>query len=374
MAAGQAVRALGKASDLPILERHTKSLSTSCTQCAEGQKLVLFVTGVCDTGCFYCPLSDTRNHNPAMYANERLCLGKDPSKLAAQVIEEAHAMGATGMGVTGGDPMLVPELTLEMVRRVKAEFGPGFDIHLYTSKHPERALLRRLKDAGLDEIRFHPHESHWMRLAGSPFETSMRDARAVGLRVGFEVPAIPGVEVGLRRLLDFAQGLPVDYVNLNELEYTHTNGEELARRSLTVADDGSAAILGSKELALKLVKEFGAALPMHYCSSRFKDAVQLSNRILRRAERTARPLDLLSKDGLIVVGVIESRDPARTANRLMEEFEVPRELIAIDPLEARVEVAAWVLEELAGELTEKCFVVERYPTAEALEVERNPLN
>jgi pyruvate formate-lyase activating enzyme-like uncharacterized protein len=365
---------VARRSDLPILEKHTQSLSASCTQCAEGKKLVLFVTGVCDTGCFYCPLSDVRNHNPAMYANERLCLGKDPPALAAQVIEEAHAIGASGMGVTGGDPMLVPELTTEMVRRVKAEFGPKFDVHLYTSKAPPRPVLEGLARAGLNEIRFHPHESNWMRLPGSEFERAIRESREAGMRVGFEVPAIPGVEAGLRKLLDFAAALPVDYVNLNELEYTHTNGEELARRGLHVADDGSAAIVGSRALAVRLVAEYGAALPMHYCSSRFKDAVQLSNRVLRRADRTARPLDLVSKEGLIVVGIVESQDPAAVGNRLVEEFDVPQELIAVDPLRSRLEVAAWVLEEVAAHLKDKCFIVERYPTSEALEVERRPLN
>lgn len=361
-------------SDLPIMERHTRALSHSCHECAAGRKLVLFVTGICDTGCFYCPLSDERNQHGAMYANERLCLGKSHEELALQVIEEARAMGATGMGVTGGDPLLVPDLTAAMIRRLKEEFGPSFDVHLYTSKHPERGVLEALRAAGLDEIRFHPHESHWMRLQGSEFERAMKDARALGMRVGFEVPAITGVEVGLRRLLDFAASLPVDYVNLNELEYTHTNGEELARRGLTVAADGSAAIEGSSALALRLVKEYGGRLAMHYCSSRFKDAVQLSNRVRRRAERTARPLDVVSEEGLIVVGLIDTRDLSATADRLAREFEVPPELMALDPSKSRIEVAAWVLEDLASEFNEKCFVVERYPTAEALEVERRPLN
>jgi len=359
--------------DLPVLERHTKGLSPSCTSCAEGKKLVLFVTGVCDTGCFYCPLSDVRNHHPAMYANERLCLGRTPRELGDQVVEEARAQGATGAGITGGDPMLVPDLTVAMVARLRLEFGPAFDMHLYTSKHPDRSTLRRLREAGLHEIRFHPHEKHWRRLPGSPFEQSLRDARAEGLRVAFEVPALPGAEAGLRALLDFAAGTRVDFVNLNELEYTHTNGEELVRRNLRVEPDG-VAIAGSRPLALALVKEYGGRLPMHYCSARFKDAVQLTNRVKRRAERTARPLDLVNEDGLLVLGVVETADPAALANRLLDEFEVPAELVAIDPLKSRVEVAAWVLEELCGDLREKAFLVERYPTSEGLEVERTPLN
>jgi pyruvate formate-lyase activating enzyme-like uncharacterized protein len=270
--------------------------------------------------------------------------------------------------------MMVPELTLAMIAALRAEFGPKFDIHLYTSKTPDAGLLSRLKESGLNEIRFHPHESHWMRLAGSQFERSMRAARQAGLRIAFEVPAIPGVEVGLRRMLDFAAALPVDFVNLNEFEYTHTNGEEMRRRNFRVVTPESAAIHGSRELALELVQEYGRKLPMHYCSSRFKDAVQLGNRLRRRAERTARPLDLLTEEGLLLVGIIECKEPPKVANLLIEEYEVPQELVAIDPIHSRVEVAAWVLEELAGELSDKCFLVERYPTAEALEVERTPLN
>lgn len=356
-----------------MMEAHTKSLSPACEQCAQGRKLVLFVTGACDTGCFYCPLSDERNQQPAMYANERLCLGRTPAELAAQVIEEARAMGASGAGVTGGDPMMCPDLTIEMVARLKKEFGPSFHIHMYTSKHPSDEILRRLKEAGLDEIRFHPHERHWRQLPGSEFERAMRRARSLGMKVAIEVPVIPGAEPGLRGLLNFGLTVPVDFVNLNELEYTHTNGEELVRRGLRVLSGPTAAIAGSKELALKLVKEYGDRVGMHYCSSRFKDAVQLANRIKRRAERTARPLDLVSKEGLIVVGIVESRDPAELANRLIEEFNVPPELVAIDPIKSRVEIAAWVLEEMAGEIGEPCFLVERYPTADALEVERTPL-
>ena len=361
-------------SDLPIMERHTQSLSPSCSQCAEGRKLVLFVTGVCDTGCFYCPLSETRNQQPVMFANERAVLGRTNAELAAQVIEEGRAIGAAGAGVTGGDPMMVPELTVAMIRALKAEFGPRFDIHLYTSKTPDATLLGKLKDAGLNEIRFHPHEKHWMQMPGSEFERTMRQARSAGLRIAFEVPAIPGTEAGIHRLLDFAAQLPVDFVNLNEFEYTHTNGEEMRRRAFSVAGDGSASIAGSRDMALQLVQEYGKRVPMHYCSSRFKDAVQLGNRLRRRAERTARTLDILTQEGLLIHGLIETRDPDGASRRIAREFEVPGELMAANAAKSRLEIAAWVLEEIAPKLREKCFIVERYPTSDGLEVERTPLN
>ena len=90
------------------LPMHTEILppedgeAEGCVQCQEGRKLVLFVTGKCHWGCDYCPLSENRRESPDMFANERRCSTWE------EVIEEGHAMKATGTGITGGDPMLDP--------------------------------------------------------------------------------------------------------------------------------------------------------------------------------------------------------------------------------------------------------------------------
>jgi pyruvate formate-lyase activating enzyme-like uncharacterized protein len=52
---------------------------------------------------------------------------------------------------------------------------------------------------------------------------------------------------------------------------------------------------------------------------------------------------------------------------------VPRDLLAAVPGRKRVEIAPWVLEEIAAELPWPSYVVEEYPTADALEVERQRL-
>ena len=48
--------------------------------------------------------------------------------------------------------------------------------------------------------------------------------------------------------------------------------------------------------------------------------------------------------------------------------------MGIDEERNRLEVAPWVLEEIASELPYRCYEVEEYPTADRLEVERAPLN
>ena len=91
------------ATEIPSAEQGE---AEGCIQCQKGSKLVLFVTGKCHWGCDYCPLSDNRRESPDMFANERRCSSWD------EVIEEGHAMKATGTGITGGDPMLDLEKSL----------------------------------------------------------------------------------------------------------------------------------------------------------------------------------------------------------------------------------------------------------------------
>ena len=107
--------------------------SEGCIQCQKGSKLVLFVTGKCHWGCDYCPLSDNRRETPDMFANERRCNDWD------EVIEEGRAMDATGTGITGGDPMLDMEKSLEAVKQLKAAFGPQHHIHLWVRHRTRRA-------------------------------------------------------------------------------------------------------------------------------------------------------------------------------------------------------------------------------------------
>ncbi|MGC9514943.1 radical SAM protein, partial [Methanocrinis sp.] len=130
-------------------------LSPGCRICRQGASLVLFVTGVCERDCFYCPLSEERRGKDVVYANERRA-GSD-----SEIIEEAHAIGALGTGITGGEPLLKMEFVLRSIRSLKREFGEDHHIHLYTGARPGPSSLRALAEAGLDEIRFHPPTSDW---------------------------------------------------------------------------------------------------------------------------------------------------------------------------------------------------------------------
>ena len=109
-----------------------------CIQCQKGSKMVLFVTGKCHWGCDYCPLSDNRRESPDMFANERRCNSWDA------VIEEARAMNATGTGITGGDPMLDAQRSIDAIIQLKQAFGMQHHIHLYTSIPFEQSIAQKI--------------------------------------------------------------------------------------------------------------------------------------------------------------------------------------------------------------------------------------
>ncbi|MCL2786487.1 MAG: radical SAM protein, partial [Methanomassiliicoccaceae archaeon] len=68
---------------------------------------------------------------------------------------------------------------------------------------------------------------------------------------------------------------------------------------------------------------------------------------------------------------IYADDLAAAAELLRSEYDVPDELMFIDG--KRMEIAPWIIEEIADELPFKCYMIEEYPTADRLEVERIPL-
>ena len=339
----------------------TGPLAVGCEHCLNGSKMVLFVTGLCDSGCFYCPVSFERKDKDAIYADEMLVSEED------DIIEEAVSIGATGTGITGGDPLLNMDRTVSFIRMLKGRFGPEHHIHLYTATM-DADKARTLRDAGLDEIRFHPPEHMWGRLEETPLKEI---AEMGGMDVGIEVPALPGHEDGLGSLLDFCDSTDIKFVNLNELEFSESNWHMMDDMDYSVLEETSSAVAGSAVTASAVMRARHKT-PVHFCSSAFKDGVQLRRRLIRRAERVAEEYDLVTDDGTILRGLLYADDPKAAMELMADEYDVPEELMRISDF--GLEIACWVIEELASGLPYKCYISERYPTADGLEVERVPLN
>jgi uncharacterized protein len=353
----------------------TQPLSPACRMCAKGEKMVVLATGRCTTDCYYCPLSFRKKGSDRIFADEwELSSERDTDTLIA----EARAINAKGAGITGGDPLVVWQRVSRYIRLLKNTFGDKFHIHLYTSGLVNTDALPIFVDDGLDEIRFHPLPGTWGNMVKSPLKPVLKALESYDVDLAVEVPVIPGTEKDLLSLISWADYQGIRWINLNELEFSEQNCNAFMKLGYDVKSDVSSAVQGSQETAYKVLEKAASqdyAIGVHYCSVSFKDRVQLRNRIKRRAKTIAKPYDVITSDGTLMKGVIEStRQPLRqTGAMLRRKYTVPTELMHIDADKNRIEIAAWILEKIAPDLDKNgylCFLVEEYPTADRLEVER----
>ncbi len=319
---------------------------------------MLFVTGRCDRGCFYCPISEERRGHDRAFADEQ------PVSSVQEVLHEARDIDALGTGITGGEPLFRLDFVLECIAALKAEFGKGHHIHLYTGMLPDRRVLEELARAGLDEIRFHTPHSFWHGPAHQPLTDALRMAMSLGLEAGIEIPAFEEASAIVEAVR--ATGA---FLNVNELEFSETNFSGLAEQGFVPVELGCAAQGSELIFRQHFMKD---DIKVHFCPSRFKDAVQLKERLLRRARHTARPFDYVSEEGTIIHGIIEG--DVLSACRILEELGVPLEMYSCRG--DRIEIAASILEDITKELKGiNCIlsIIEKYPFEDGLVVERIPL-
>ena len=354
-------------------------LSLGCRMCAQGSKMVVLVTGICPASCFYCPLSLKKQGKDRIFADEWELKDEDDTN---KLIQEAEYIRASGAGITGGDPLLVWKRTRKYITLLKDTFGKEFHIHLYTSGIKNEEHIGKLVSVGLDEIRFHPLPKHWGNMKISSVFNGVKNALDSGVDVAVEIPVIPRMERQIFSLIKWSDAVGVKWVNLNELEFSETNAENLINKGFTVKDDISAAVKGSQNTAICVLKEVAEkedlVVGVHYCSSSFKDGIQLKNRITRRAKSVARQYEIISKNGTFIKGVIYSQSMSLYGiyEILKEEFDVDDKYLFLNEEKGRIEIGVWILEQIADDLQKRglqCYMIEEYPTADRLEVERIPL-
>tara|TARA_Y100000031_G_C8197219_1_gene374315 strand:- start:5 stop:1108 length:1104 start_codon:yes stop_codon:yes gene_type:complete len=282
---------------------NNKELPKGCQYCVKGEKLVVFITGICPRKCCFCPVSDQKYQEDVTFANERKVDN------FTDVVAEAEAMQAKGAGITGGDPLAKLERTLEYITKLKEKFGKEFHIHLYTSLNlVNEETLEKLFSVGLDEIRFH------LDLDDDKLWDKLKLAKKFSWDVGVELPLIPGKKY--IKLIDFIKD-KVDFLNLNELE---TADNEQYNLSTEIKDNLSYAVKGSMELGLELLEKY-PDMTIHLCTAKLKDKIQLSERIKREAQQVKHSFDIVDKEGMLTRGALylEELKPGFDYRKKLEE-------------------------------------------------------
>lgn len=366
--------------------------------------MVLFVTGLCSARCFYCPLSEKKMGKDVIFANERKI---EDEKDYPDIIEEAESIEALGTGITGGEPLVVMDRVQGYISLLKEHFGKEHHIHLYTAVPATREQLLLLKETGLDEIRFHLDLDRWYPWfpggAGGGggvckdrhdtsrsesenfyFEASIQTALELGFDTGVEIPLIPANVFPYLNLIDYLENLGVRFLNLNELEYSPTNYEELNRRGWQVKSDISSAVKGSETLADEIFQKLEEqkkerSIAVHFCSVSFKDGVQLRNRLIRQAQRRAGPHEVVTEDGTLVKGILEFPGESTEAEMenyvglIQETFPETAGMLYLNTRKRILETSFELIGDIARLTPFPCFIVENYPSADGLEVEREPV-
>lgn len=357
----------GKVRKRPGGSFYVGNLPEGCVLCAKGAKMVLLVTGKCLLNCFYCPLSEKKMGRDVVYADEM------PVYSDEDILMEARAIDALGTGITGGEPLLVYRRTLHYIDLLKTSFGEDHHIHMYTTSG-NLSAYKELEEYGLDEIRIHPPPESWKRIENTIYGKRIQWAARTDMSVGVEIPAIPNYKQDIINLINFASRVGVDFVNLNELEFSDTNADNMLDRGFQLKSDESSAVLGSEKMSLEILKNIDLPITLHYCSSSFKDAVQMRNRIKRRARNIRKEYEVVTEDGTLILGVIYGENLNSIYEEILKRFSIPKKLISINEERSRIEIAPWILRRIARKIKYDAYEVEEYPTWDRLEIEKIKLN
>ena len=356
-------------------------LPDGCKYCVKGEKLVLFVTGLCPRSCYFCPISDKKYGKDVIFANE-----KNVNDFQ-DIITEAKNMDAKGAGITGGDPLIKIDRTIKYIKLLKQNFGGHFHIHLYTSLNlVNENNLQRLYESGLDEIRFHPDldsKINWEKISL---------AKKFKWGIGIEIPAIPTKFDEIKELIEFAHD-KINFINLNELEFADNSLSKLGELGFETKDEIGYAVKGSVECGLKLIDFIETRkykLKVNLCTAKLKDKVQLTNRIKNEGRNVKREFDKITNEGLLIRGALylpgfypgltyENSKNEETKNKLdffynklKDIFKIKDSKISIDYEKNRI-----LLSKNDIKMNKKKFlnlgltpaIVTEYPTADQFEIE-----
>ncbi len=238
-------------------------LSPGCRHCGAGGWSCLFINGHCNGRCFYCPTPQDDNGPPVTNG----LAFTSPADYAAYVA----TFNFSGVSISGGEPLLTPELTLAYITAVRSRCGDDVHIWLYTNGTLlTTELCLRLRDAGLNEIRFD---------IGAVRYNLKKLRLAVGILpvVTVEIPAVPDDEQLLRLKLVEMADAGVNHLNLHQMRLTPHNFGPLVERGYTFIHGEKITVLESELTALRTLRfarERQIALPINYCSFPYKRRFQ----------------------------------------------------------------------------------------------------
>lgn len=260
---------------------HINWLSSACRACRTGEgSYTTFLSLKCHRDCYFCFNPNQENYDFYQH-NQRDALDEIKQIVQAEI-------PLTHIALTGGEPLLYRDESVSFFSRVK-ESLPEVHSRLYTAGDPlDRKTAERLRDAGLQEIRFsikiddsaEKREKLLQRIAL---------ARRYIPTVMVEMPVLPDSWQVMCDLLIELDNIGVDGINLLEFCFPLNNAGAFKERGFELKYPpyevfynywyaGGLAIAGSENLCLALMLfalNNNLKLGVHYCSLENKHTGQV---------------------------------------------------------------------------------------------------
>lgn len=257
---------------------HLGALSPGCAICGTGGWGCNYINGLCSRHCFFCPQDRSMAEERDPMTSGNVFLQPEDH------VRYLRALGIDGVGFSGGEPLLVLDRLVAHIEAIRRELGDSLYVWVYSNGDPaDAAALRRLRDAGLDEIRFN--------LAARGYDLApVRLATRYIPTVSVEIPAIPEHLERLKRLVVELDEIGVAFLNLHQLFATEYNYAALRQRGYHFLHQPSVPVLESELCALELlvfIRDQGLEIGAQYCSSAFKNRFQERGQRLQVARLAA---------------------------------------------------------------------------------------
>lgn len=242
----------------------TRSLPPGCRGCLKGKGTNLLVTGLCTRDCLFCFNEKPRRDETVVHG-----FNVSEPEEAVRIVER---YGLRSVGMSGGEPLLFPERVVGLVKALKAlPFRVWIDVYSNGDKAtPE--VLARLKDAGVDSMRFNLAARGY---DPAPVELAMKSFENVAV----ELPVIPADMDKLKAMVLRLDSLGAPFLNIHELFICRENQDRLS--GFPAAGAPSKHLLweptaGGDEACLELLSfalQNAQRLSVYYCSCRTQELI-----------------------------------------------------------------------------------------------------
>lgn len=263
-------------------------LSPGCRLCGEGSWSCLFITGRCNANCFYCPSPQESDDPPGTQG-----MTFDTPESYAEYLDY---FSYRGVSISGGEPFLEPEKSIEHLNAAREAGGTDNYRWLYTNGIlADRKIFSRLARAGLHEVRFDIGAVNYS-LRG------IAEARDEVENLTVEVPAVPEDKARLTALLPELVTLGVRYLNLHQLRLTAHNAPRLLARDYSLLHGEQPAVAESEITALEImlhVLEKGLDLGVNYCAFQYKRRFQQAGYRKTVAEKIRQDGERITENGYL---------------------------------------------------------------------------